>query len=149
MLTYLIGKYNLKFNAWWGHIKSASRPPHTINSGTALSTMLPTSLPGPYSVAQRMHTICNWRHVNYWIFMFISLRSCFHLIYAFQISMIILSWEDSPNFKFKINNILFNFPADNESDSGYDPSLLTSKTFGSLQSLDKLHQQVEGTDSQG
>ncbi|CAG2257192.1 unnamed protein product [Mytilus edulis] len=36
--------------------------------------------------------------------------------------------------------------SDNESDSGYDPSLLSSKQYGSLQSLDRLHQQVEGHD---
>lgn len=40
--------------------------------------------------------------------------------------------------------VLFIFTADNESDSGYAPSLMTSKQYGSLQSLDRLHQQVEG-----
>ncbi|XP_076087561.1 uncharacterized protein LOC143057986 isoform X3 [Mytilus galloprovincialis] len=47
-------------------------------------------------------------------------------------------------YKQKRKDSARRYHTDNESDSGYDPSLLSSKQYGSLQSLDRLHQQVEG-----
>ncbi|XP_071149943.1 uro-adherence factor A-like isoform X7 [Mytilus edulis] len=49
-------------------------------------------------------------------------------------------------YKQKRKDSARRYHTDNESDSGYDPSLLSSKQYGSLQSLDRLHQQVEGHD---